>query len=181
MRKFCRSSRVLRSGGESSTAALALVLAAGASADAGAEHPLIIGSTQNETRFALARAFDGAARRLADPGCREILGDFSNADGLVLREVLKAESRSVDAAFSGLRFFDDRDASVCTTRTALAFTEPGSRVIHVCGQRFAQRFTAEPSYVEFIVIHEFLDALGLGENPSLSSAITARVKMRCAA
>jgi hypothetical protein len=52
-------------------------------------------------------------------------------------------------------------------------------VIHVCSNRFADRQAKDHVYVELIVIHEFLHALGLGENPPTSDAITKQVAARC--
>jgi hypothetical protein len=59
----------------------------------------------------------------------------------------------------------------------MAFTHPGSQVIRVCGRQFRDR---DPEAAVIIVIHEFLHALGLGENPPTTHEITARVAARCA-
>jgi hypothetical protein len=61
----------------------------------------------------------------------------------------------------------------------LAYTARGSRVVFVCGPRFLKHRAKDPSYTEFIVIHELLHTLGLGENPPHSLEITARVNAVC--
>jgi hypothetical protein len=160
------------------TAAVAFALGLGATASATGPS-VLIGFTRHETRFAMTRLLDGAARRLIDPRCLGILDDFTNAENVPLRVALEGQGRSAAGAFGALRFVDDLDAATCATGSMLAFTQRGSRVVHVCSRRFVQRFVAEPAYAELIVIHEFLHSLGLGENPPTTDAITARVKARC--
>lgn len=61
-----------------------------------------------------------------------------------------------------------------------AFTQVGSRVIHVCGSRFASAdFRLQGGSGDIVIIHEMLHSLGLGENPPTSAAITAQVARRC--
>jgi hypothetical protein len=52
-------------------------------------------------------------------------------------------------------------------------------LIRVCGNRFTWSFSQNSTATEIVVIHEFLHALGLGENPPTSAAITERVTLRC--
>jgi hypothetical protein len=61
----------------------------------------------------------------------------------------------------------------------LAFTQPGSPLIRLCGLQFRNRFLQNRTTTEIIVIHEFLHALGLDENPPTSEAITKQVAVRC--
>ena len=70
-------------------------------------------------------------------------------------------------------------APQCVGGATLAFTQVGSRVIRVCGRQFRDRFLGNRRTTEFIMIHEFLHTLGLGENPPTSQAITEQVKFRC--
>jgi hypothetical protein len=86
---------------------------------------------------------------------------------------------SVADAFRVLRFYDDRRAPRCRAGKALAFTQAGSLLIRVCGNRFTWSYSQNSTATEIVVIHEFLHALGLGENPPTSGAITERVALRC--
>jgi len=86
---------------------------------------------------------------------------------------------SVADAFRVLRFYDDRRAPRCHAGKALAFTQAGSLLIRVCGNRFTWSYSQNSTATEIVVIHEFLHALGLGENPPTSGAITERVALRC--
>jgi hypothetical protein len=145
---------------------MTLVLAAGPKS-AAAEPAVLMGFVNSGTRLAVQRAVDGATRRLTHPECQRVFGDFSFA---------------VPAAdhFAYVRFVDDSNALQCARGSTLVFTQPGGRVVHVCGNQFKGRFQSDPTRAEIIVIHELLHVLGLGENPPTSDAITARVTARCA-
>ena len=144
-----------------------------------ADAAVLLGFVDSGTRFALHRAVAGANRRLTEPQCLLLLTDFSDASGRTLSAILAATGKDAAASLAPLRFIDDPGASQCRDGSALAFTETGGRVIHVCGPRFKARFLIDPTAVEIIVIHELLHVLGLGENPPTSEAITARVVARC--
>ena len=132
-------------------------------------YAVVFGFADPEAHFAVRRAAEDAARRLATPACQQVIVDFG------LRP-----PPDVVASFQQLRLFDDHAAAACGThRNTLAFTEPGSRLVHVCGQRFKDRLLRHPLLAVAVVIHEFLHALGLGENPPSSEAITQRVLARC--
>ena len=146
---------------------------------AAAGRPAIVGFVQTADFYSVQRAVDGAAARLSHSTCREVLADFSDAHGRKLADTLVDSGSNASRAFDLLYFFDERSARVCSTGRTLAFTEPGSRVIHICARSFTDAFLKNPLTVELIVIHEFLHALGLGENPPTSAAITARVQARC--
>lgn len=146
---------------------------------AGAQTPGLFQFPDNETRFAVRLAVEGAAARLARPRCQDLFADFSDESGQRLSTVLLASGRNPADAFALLRFLDERDAPQCRRGMALAFTQTGSRFIRVCGVRFRDVFMLNRTTTEIIVIHEFLHALGLGENPPTSQAITARVAFRC--
>ena len=146
---------------------MALVLMVAVTKGAAAEPAVLLGFVRNDTRMAVQHAVDGASRRLEQPECQRVFGDFSLA---------------VPAAghFAPVRFIDDSGAPQCARGSTLAFTEPGGRVIHICGNQFRSRFQVDPARAEIIVIHELLHVLGLGENPPTSDAITAQVTARCA-
>ena len=140
---------------------------------------IFLGFTEINSRLAVQRAVEGAAVRLARRSCQDVLNDFADQSGRPLGTKLAASGTSVIDAFRSLRFYDGQRAWRCRTGTALAFTEPGSLVIRFCGNRFTKSFSQNSSGTEIIVIHEFLHALGLGENPPASETITAQVARRC--
>jgi len=146
---------------------------------ASAQTPVLFGFLDSDSRLAVRRAVEGAAARLARPGCQALFADFTDDGGQRLSTTLGASGRSPAEAFALLRFFDDREAPQCRAGTILAFTQTRSRLICVCGRQFRDRFLQNRTTTEIIVIHEFLHTLGLGENPPTSQAITERVAVRC--
>jgi hypothetical protein len=63
---------------------------------------------------------------------------------------------------------------------------PGLPTVFVCpagsatpGSRFAGVQARNPNLADYMVIHEMLHTLGLGENPPTSLQITERVIERC--
>ena len=160
--------------------AVVWVLWAGIFADpAGAEPQVLLGFVDSDRRFAVQGTVDGAAARLSRPSCQDVLADFADESGQSLRTRLLARGNSPAEAFSALRFVDSHSAPQCSAGTTLAFTQTGSRVIHVCGKQFVKRSMRNRMTAEVIMIHEFLHTLGLGENPPTSEAITAQVVLRC--
>ena len=156
--------------------ALLIVLPTGR---ASAQTPILFGFLDGDTRVYVQRAVEGAAARLGRPGCQDLLTDFSDASGQPLSTTLAASRRSPAEAFALLRFVEDRDGPQCVGGATLAFTQIGSLVIRVCGRQFKDRFLGNRRTTEFIMIHEFLHTLGLGENPPTSQAITKQVELRC--
>ena len=146
---------------------------------ADAQTPMLLGFTESDIRLAVRRAVEGAAARLARPGCQDLFSDFTDEVGQRLSTTLAARGKSPTEAFGVLRFFDDGAAPQCRAGTTLAFTQTGSGLIRVCGRQFRKQFLQDRSMTEIIVIHEFLDTLGLGENPPSSRAITDQVAVRC--
>jgi hypothetical protein len=145
-------------------------------ATASAQPPVLIGFKEGEALLAVRRAVERATARLAEPRCQEVLSDFTDESGQPLAAKLEATGRTPAQALGVLRFFDDSMASQCQAGTVMAFTHPGSQVIRVCGRQFRNH---DPEAATIILIHEFLHALGLGENPPTSKEITERVAMRC--
>ena len=139
----------------------------------------VINAMAGTERFAIERAVAGAARRLANPACQQVLSDFVDESGRSLADNLADLGKTPVEFFNELYIFDDRDAPCCLTRRALAFTAPGHRVIRVCSRRFAAVSLSRSAYGDAIMIHEMLHALGLGENPPRSRDITAKVLARC--
>lgn len=144
-----------------------------------AQTPVLLRFEEMMSRFAVSQAVEGATARLARSGCQEVFSDFADENGHSLATKLTARGTSPAEALRLLWFVDDRRAPQCREGARLAFTQTGSRLIHICGQRFTDWFIRNRETTEIIVIHESLHALGLGENPPTSEAITERVAMRC--
>ena len=148
-------------------------------ARANAQTPGIHGFRDIRTRFAVRLAVEGAAVRLARPGCQDVFADFEDQDGQGLSTKLAVRGTHPVDAFRSLRFLDDRGARQCRSGGTLAFTQTGSSSIRVCAEQFRHAFEWNRPSTEIALIHEFLHALGLGENPPTSRAITERVHVRC--
>ena len=144
-----------------------------------ADTPVFLGFVDTSTRLAVQRSVEGAVTRLARPGCQDVFADFTDSAGQRLSTTLVARGKGPAEAFGVLRFFDDGAAPQCRAGTTLAFTQPGSSLIRLCGLQFRNRFLQNRTTTEIIVIHEFLHTLGLGENPPTSEAITKQVAVRC--
>lgn len=129
------------------------------------------------------RAVAGAYERLAEPECQALLGRFRDASGRTLRENLDAAGETAqDYLARRVFFYEGYHLATCRSRRArkgLAVTEPGSRVIFVCSQRFGDLQERNPAEAEAVILHEMLHSLGLGENPPSSTAITIAVTRNC--
>jgi hypothetical protein len=148
-------------------------------ARASAQTPRIHGFRDVETRVAVRLAVEGAAARLARPGCQDLFTDFEDESGQRLSTRLETSGKPAVDAFGSLRFLDAGGAPQCLRSGILAFTEIGASSIRVCAKRFRHAFQWNRMWTEIVVIHEFLHALGLGENPPTSQAITEQVNVRC--
>ena len=97
-----------------------------------------------------------------------------------LASVLASLHRTGREELSFVRFVDGGDHPNCSTSGSLmAFTEPGSHVIRICGPRFSVSAMRDPALGDIMIIHELLHALGLGENPPASSDVTNQVRLKC--
>jgi hypothetical protein len=133
----------------------------------------------SRARMAVEAAVKHARARLNESPCGEVFSEFVDQKGQRLSERLRLSGQS-GADYLSTLYFVEADHRRCRAdETIAAFTVPGSRVIHVCAERFAERFALKIADGEFLVIHELLHALGLGENPPTSADITARVRDRC--
>ena len=128
-----------------------------------------------ELAAAVIRAVRGASRRLGQPSCAAILDEFKTDAGRPLSDVLSSLELSAPGSMSRIIFRDGREAAMCRAGVA-AFTGPGSRVVFVCGDRFAR---IGRSRAEQVVIHEMLHTLGLGERPPLPGEIDRVIARRC--
>jgi hypothetical protein len=129
-------------------------------------------------RMAVAQAVRGAARRLTHEQCQGLLDEFTDASGQPLRAALEVHARDVEEYLGRVLFYDAPEVA-CQDQMLAGVTAAGSRVIRVCGRRFARTVTESSRHAEAIVIHEMLHSLGLGEDPPTSDYITLRVMQRC--
>jgi len=101
-----------------------------------APHVFLVGKPKMVVHDAIA----GAVRRLAKPECQRLFDDFENSDGQPLAEILSTLRTTPSQLLTALYFVDGDGSSQCASSpSTAAFTEPGSRVIHVCGGRRALR------------------------------------------
>lgn len=135
---------------------------------------------QGKAQMVVADAVNGALRRLATATCQLVLEDFRDASARPLEARLEVLDQTVTEYVASVYFVDGDDSAQCRLNEATAaFTETGSRVIHVCAKEFARQFALRTAGGEILVIHELLHSLGLGENPPTSAQITDRVWFRC--
>jgi hypothetical protein len=124
---------------------------------------------------------DGAKTRLQEPGCRALLDEFTDPDGVRLSRLLEDKGLSVEEKLAQVRFVDASDSATCQSGRAWAFTARGWLVVHVCPRRLEQAYMRERTRAEGVIIHELLHTIGLGENPPSSTEITLRVERSCRA
>jgi hypothetical protein len=125
------------------------------------------------------RAITDAAHLLGDPVCREIFFEFHDATGRPLQENLDRTGEDAVGYLGWVRFADGSGRRPCNAETILAFTSPGSRVVHLCARQFDRIQRRNPGLASRMIIHEMLHTLGLGENPPSSHEITSRISHRC--
>jgi len=128
-----------------------------------------------EQRWVLT-AVEGAARRLSDVRCQQVLSDFTDTNGLTLLEGLASRRLSPLDHLRDVWFLKGDAQPLCNNRATSAFTVPGGRLVFMCPRLFRRQVG---KYDELLLIHEILHTLGLGENPPSSDAITKQVAMRC--
>jgi hypothetical protein len=142
------------------------------------ERPANARLRQPAERMAVAQALRGAALRLTRAECQGLLDEFTDTSGQPLRAALEAQAMDVEEYLGRVLFYDAPEVA-CQDQMLAGATAAGSRVIRVCGRRFARTVTESSSHAEAIVIHEMFHSLGLGENPPTSDHITTRVRERC--
>jgi hypothetical protein len=130
-------------------------------------------------RVSVRAAVEEAARRIEVAQCQVLFSEFHDVEGRILRVRLD-ESRLPPAEFlRTIRFVSGAGRAPCATREVLAYSTPGLRTVAVCPDSFNRTQRQNPELASYIVIHELLHTLGLGENPPTSLEITARVRKRC--
>jgi len=133
------------------------------------------GSALEDEIPGLKTARQGARERLGRPKCQAVLTDFESVDGGRLDEVLRASGRTAQEQLDRMVLESGMGRHVCD-RSVLASTRVHSPVVSICLRRF---MFLRSAHQEVILIHEMLHAIGLGENPPDSLAITKRVMERC--
>ena len=128
---------------------------------------------------ALRRAAMGARWRLEARDCQRVFSEFHDASGRTLQANLDAQGRTAASYLSLILFADGGRLRRCQDANTFAVTEPGSRVVHLCGQQFADVAANNPRLAEAFLIHEELHSLGLRENPPTPTEITDRVLASC--
>jgi hypothetical protein len=132
-----------------------------------------------EDAAAVAAALLGAQARLRSGACQQLLDEYHDADGRLLRENLAPFGVEAADYLTLLVLVDGGERGgghLCRTRGVAAVTEPKGRVVFVCGGAFRELSSA---HRENVLIHELLHSLGLGENPPSAREINARVWSRC--
>jgi hypothetical protein len=127
---------------------------------------------------AVARAKDGAARRLADAECQRVFSDFRDARGRTIEEDLAVWAMGPAEYLLNLPFIDGRGEFRCRAEKVMLASVPSVPRVIVC-PGFARLQRDQPWRAEILVIHEVLHTLGLGEDPPSSAEITRRVEARC--
>jgi hypothetical protein len=128
---------------------------------------------------AVRRAVEGARLRLMEPSCQKLFSAFTDPSGQPLQARLDAMGMNAAQYVSVVVFVDGASQKACRSGDALGGTQPGSRVVALCGSAFAETERNDTRLAEAIVIHETLHSLGLGENPPSSQEITSRVLGSC--
>ena len=128
--------------------------------------------------YLMGEVLEKASGLLAEPGCGSVLTDFRDQQGKPLADRLVALDVDVRTYLTMIVFIDDSRHPHCASG-AIAFTEPGGRVVRLCVDRLKEAWVRDRTYTLAVVIHELLHTLGLGENPPSSKEITARVIARC--
>jgi hypothetical protein len=124
-------------------------------------------------------AAEAAEEKLAHTECRQVFADFRGLRGETIQSTLDALGEDALSHLARLDFYDGRGRRPCDEREIVAFTSPGSRAVFLCPAQFFEKTHREPGLAAVLLIHEELHALGLGENPPSSRAITAAVIARC--
>ena len=124
-------------------------------------------------------ALQEAWSQLEEPRCQALLTEFSDRRGRPLVTNIPEDTGNLQTHLARIIFVDGSETKGCELG-ALAVTEPGSRVVRVCGDRRVWRTWRQNSrQIVAAFIHEALHTLGLGENPPSSVEIQLRVLKRC--
>lgn len=124
-------------------------------------------------------SLEEARRRLSDSRCADVLADFTDLQGRRLDRNVEALGHTAASYLSLVLFYDGRPTAPCGSRSTLAWTNIGSRAVHVCWDQFLAQQRWNSGLTANTLIHEALHTLGLGETPPDPRVITAKVAERC--
>ena len=119
-----------------------------------------------------------ARRRLSDSRCADVLTDFEDVSGRRLDLKVADLHHTAVSYLSMVLFYDGRPTLECGFKNTLAWTNTGSRAVHVCSNQFLAQQRWNIGYSANTLIHEMMHTLGLGETPPDPRVITARVADR---
>lgn len=139
----------------------------------------VLGRLDPDLIRAVTTAVRQAARKLEAPGCQNVFSAFQDSSGRTLRENLQAKGQSEVLYLRWLIFVNGAEDQFCLNSEIVAGTNPGDRIVRVCGTRFKSIARTDSGYAAALVIHEELHSLGLPENPPSSDAITRKVVELC--
>jgi hypothetical protein len=134
---------------------------------------------EGKARMAVTAAVQGARLRLEDARCSALLTELRDGNGRPLIANLKSTGQTPGDFLAGLYFVAGDERRCRADDVTAAFTVPGSRVVRVCADRFAESFARKTRDGELLVLHELFHTLGLMENPPSSEAISAVVRKHC--
>ena len=117
--------------------------------------------------YLMGEVLEKASGLLAEPGCGRVLTDFRDQKGKPLADRLVAMDVDIRTYVTMIVFIDDSRHPHCASG-AVAFTEPGGRVVRLCVDRLKEAWAKDRTFTLAVVIHELLHTLGLGENPPSS-------------
>src|SRR3954471_15250458 len=109
--------------------------------------------------MAVAAAVQGARLRLEDARCSALLTELQDGDGRPLIANLESTGQTPGDYLAGLYFVAGDERRCRADDATTAFTVPGSRVVHVCVDRFAARFALKTRDGELLILHELLHTL----------------------
>jgi hypothetical protein len=132
-------------------------------------------------RESVRAAVEEATQRVEGARCQVLFQEFRDPQGRLLYERLEESRLSPAELLRTIRFVSGAGRAPCASRDVLAYSTPGLRTVAVCPESFGRVQRTNPEVASYIVIHELLHTLGLGENPPTSLEITSRVRKRCAA
>ena len=128
----------------------------------------------------IRHALNQATAVLRGPRCQALFTEFRDQRGRLLAEGLAALATDAPTYLGWIQFHDGSEGRPCRNGSgALAYAEPGSRIVRVCSRAIERGGWQEPDYLTVIVIHEMFHTLGMGENPPTTEEISARIRKHC--
>jgi hypothetical protein len=139
----------------------------------------VLGRLDPDLIQAVTAAVRRAAQKLETPACQDVFSAFQDSNGRTMRANLVAKGQSEVLYLKWLVFVNGAEDRFCLDSQIVAGTNPGDRLVRVCGTRFKSIARTDSGYAAALVIHEELHSLGLPENPPSSDAITRKVVELC--